>query len=275
MEIRLYIGLGFWSRVWFFVFLIPPAPQRRDMSRLYMYSFVVYQTPFYITEPVSNNAFSFDKREKPKLYVPSLIQGDLSDIQIGDEIVFEDYDDEEELKSCVGLKHFVRLNDKTVVVDNHNHVFYFWFEARERGLIDDGATLIHIDQHKDMRIPEGAIDQSRLHQDLETVFEYTNTVLNVGNYIIPAQRMGLIDEVIMITGSPNEGATPASRLQGESIILNIDLDYFAPEMDYIDYDSRIQFIRKWMEKADLITIATSPFFVDQKRAIEVLGDLEC
>jgi hypothetical protein len=33
---------------------------------------------------------------------------------------------------------------------------------------------------------------------LQKVFEYTNFALNVGNYIIPAEKQGLISETIQI-----------------------------------------------------------------------------
>jgi hypothetical protein len=32
----------------------------------------MYSKPFYITDEIGNNAFSFDKRENKQLYVPSL-----------------------------------------------------------------------------------------------------------------------------------------------------------------------------------------------------------
>jgi len=57
------------------------------------------------------------------------------------------------------------------------------------------------------------------------------------------------------------------------IILNIDLDFWAPELDHIDNNLKIEKTKYLMEKADLITISTSPFFIDQKLALEVLRKL--
>lgn len=43
----------------------------------------MYRESFYITKPVWNNAFSFDKRTNKKLYVPSLIEiDDLDKIEL-------------------------------------------------------------------------------------------------------------------------------------------------------------------------------------------------
>jgi len=256
----------------------------------------MYNHPFRITDNISNNSFSFDRRKNPSVYVTDIQDGGIDDVQIGDKIVFEDFDEKRELKSCVGLKHFIRMKHPTtgkpiVIVDNHNHAFYFWHEAtslstdsggaRKDGIIRNGATLVHIDQHKDAREPSAYLAKSDA-EDLKKVFEYTNSVLNVGNYILPAMRDGLIEKVIQINGEKElneydypEGAQALARLQGQgsSIILNIDLDFWAPEMDYIDKKLKIDRVKEWMARADLITIATSPFFVEQEMAIEVLRDL--
>ena len=238
----------------------------------------MYSRPFQITGNVGNNSFSFSKRKNPKIEVPSLIDGGLEDLKIGNSIAFEDFDENGNLKSCVGLKNFVRMIHPTtkkpvIIVDNHNHVFYFWHEARNKGAIKDGATLVHIDKHKDTRKPEKFLTKEE-SRDMKKVFEYTNYVLNVGNYLPPAIEDGLIGEVIMIT---SESETRSSKLEtrnkDKSIILNIDLDFWAPEMNYIDNKLKNDVTRKLMEKADLITIATSPFFMEQESAIKILHKL--
>jgi hypothetical protein len=57
----------------------------------------------------------------------------------------------------------------------------------------------------------------------------------------------------------------------ENSILNLDLDFFAPEMDFIPESKKLQIIRNLLPQVACITIATSPFFIDQKRALEALG----
>jgi UPF0489 domain len=253
----------------------------------------MYDRPFEITDKRSNNAFSFDKRTNPTLWVPDAIEGNLDNVEIGDRIVFEDFDENGVLKSCVGLRHFVRMrHPKTgkpiVIVDNHNHVFYFWHDALSKGQIKKGATLVHIDQHKDMRKPDRRPMDFRWMTDgqpmdeneLRKIFEYTNTVLNVGNYIAPVIEDGLIGKLISVTSEREMdermpvGEDGHPRLPAHpSTLLNIDLDFWAPEMDYIPNDKKTEFTRKWMEKADLITIATSPFFIDPSLAIGTLKKL--
>jgi hypothetical protein len=235
----------------------------------------MYDHPFFITDKRSNNAFSFERRVNPMVWVPDMIDGDLNDVEVGNKVVFEDFDESGQLKSCVGLKHFVRMRHPKsgkpiVIVDNHNHVFYFWHESLSKGQIKKGATLVHIDQHKDMRKPPLGLARGD-NKNLRKIFEYTNSVLNVGNYILPAIEDGLVGKVISIT-SETELRKTIIKPKG-SLIVNVDLDFWAPEMDYIDPKLKIRRTKEWMAVADFITIATSPFFIEQTLAIDFLRRL--
>jgi hypothetical protein len=60
------------------------------------------------------------------------------------------------MQTCYGLKNFYHMSwDKKdlYLVDNHNHVMYFWYLARQQGVISDNALLYHIDEHTDTRDP--------------------------------------------------------------------------------------------------------------------------
>lgn len=234
-----------------------------------------YSSPFWITEKTSNNAFAWAIRKNPKLYVPSLIEGALSDVLEGNEVVFEDVDDAGMLQPCKGLKHFVFMRHPQTqvpmyVVDNHNHVFYFWFEALSKGFIQKGATLLHVDGHRDTRVPERNPTPEELG-NLDKLANYTNTVLNVGNYIPPAIETGLIQEHLSVISEQEIKCHAPKPI--ENLIVNIDLDFWAPELDYISQDFKDSWARAWIKEASLITFATSPFFIEQKRALEVLERL--
>ena len=82
--------------------------------------------------------------------------------------------------------------------------------------------------------------------DLDTIVEATN-IINP-----------LLDEYDLIS---------------EEYVLDIDLDIFSKDMDYIPYDFRIDKIKKLIENAKVITIATSPYFIEQDYAIKVLKEL--
>ena len=57
------------------------------------------------------------------------------------------------------------------------------------------------------------------------------------------------------------------------MILDIDLDFRAPEMSIEKFDETIRITRQMIHDADLVTIATSPMFLDQSRALLLLHHL--
>jgi len=269
----------------------------------------MYHKDFYITDPVWNNVFSYDQRPHKGLFVPALKEiGDLNHIKIlapnETNITFEEYDFDENMQTCFWLENLYQLNYHPIrssttfpsdegkestplyLVDNHNHVFYFWYLARSQGIISDNTLLYHIDEHADTRDP-GKYLMKPDSEDLQKVFNYTNFTLNVGNYIIPAEKEGLIWKTVQIRGEEAlrgyisrqpQGIAPTNSCRGApgghpSIILNLDLDFFEPELDFIDYDLKKQVILDIAQKADLITVCTSPYFIDQERALEVFKDL--
>jgi len=245
----------------------------------------MYTQDFYISDPVWNNAFSYNERQHKKLYVPALKEIDSFDeIELlfpnKDRVTFEEYDFEWNMQTCYGLKNLYKTNWKDIplyLVDNHNHVMYFWYLARSQGIISDGALLYHIDEHADTRDPWEYLMKPD-SEDLKKVFDYTNFILNVGNYIVPAEKEWLIWKTIQVRGEDaleKYNTWDFSTLGKEwgSIILNLDLDFFEPELDFIDYDLKKQVILDIAQKADLITVCTSPYFIDQERAIKVFRDI--
>lgn len=222
---------------------------------------------FYIEKPIGNNIFSYEDRSNKKIYVPKLIEGSLDDVVVGDKVVFNEIDENIEIKAK-GLKNMVKysIEDKEVYIfDNHNHALYFWIKSLKFNKFNKGCKLVHIDQHKDMREPENYnVDMN----DIDDVFRYTNDVLNVGNFIQPALKHNIFSEVIIIDSSYGFNLD----IQGE-FVLDIDLDIFSKDMEYISYDLRINRIKELIKKAKVITIASSPFFIDQEYAIKVLKEL--
>lgn len=255
----------------------------------------MYKKSFFISEPVSNNAFSFERRKKPRLYVPALVEGGLENVVAGEQVVFEDFDDDGVLRSCKGLANFVRIagagrgaagvgagdaaggvSAPIYIFDNHNHAFAFWHDERTSGALNDGAILVHIDGHKDYRMPESFLSRED-SRDLAKIFEYTNSVLNVGNFIPPAEKTGLVGEVIFVLSETEIDEFDFGRLEAmasgapaRNLILDIDLDFFAPELDYIGNEKKLALIKRLLPLAKVVTFATSPFFIEQNLAISWL-----
>lgn len=241
-----------------------------------------YKEWFFIDKPVWNNEFSFEQRINKRLFVPDIIDLDINDLdQIKiqndkDKIAFEDFWFDDKLSTNYGLKNFYRIKIKwkeIVLFDNHNHAFYFWYEARNRWIIWDNNTLIHIDEHADTR-DNNKIILKPDSLDLEKVFTFTNEVLNVGDYIIPAQKEWLIWDIIQIRNTNNlEEYVSKSNFSSKNIILNLDLDFFQKDLDFINYDLKKKVILDAVENASFITVCTSPFFIEQDLAIKVFKDL--
>lgn len=238
----------------------------------------MYKKSFYITTPIWNNAFSFEERENKKLYVPALIENaGFEDIKLWKEIVFEDFDFDWKLSTNLGLNNFYEIEwegKKIYLFDNHNHALYFWYLARNKWRVGDDNLLYHIDEHSDMRDPWEYLLKPE-SEDLNKVFEYTNfSEVNVGNYIIPAQKEGIISEITQIRNEENLLSYLENKKEEKDwIILNLDLDFFQPDLDFIDYELKKKVVLDIAKKASLITVATSPFFIDQSLALKVFKDL--
>lgn len=99
-----------------------------------------YSQRHILTENLGNNSFAWDARtmrygHSPTLTIPSLIDGTLDDVIVGEDIVFEEMEDGT-LRSCKGLQDFVRILPSyyptippVTIFDNHNHALYFWCDA--------------------------------------------------------------------------------------------------------------------------------------------------
>lgn len=226
---------------------------------------------FYITKPVGNNAFSFRERRQRQIYVPPIIHGSLADLAVGDEIAFSEVDEGIEINKR-GLKHFIYMRQQGkdfFIFDNHNHAFFFWMFAFKTGKLRKGLRLVHVDQHTDMREPERYFQiDSRESVDLQAAFEYANTVLNVGNFMQPALKAGLFSAVDIIDSSFS-----FEKAYSEEIVLDIDMDIFSPAIAYIDEDLKKEKIRSYIKATRLITIASSPYFMEQEAAIRIIKDL--
>lgn len=52
-------------------------------------------------------------------------------------------------------------------------------------------------------------------------------------------------------------------IPSENSVLNLDIDIFAPELDHIPENKKLDIIRNLLKKVKYVTIATSPYFIEQ------------
>jgi len=62
-----------------------------------------------------------------------------------------------------------------------------------------------------------------------------------------------------------------TKNQQQTTIVDIDLDYFSQGFDEV---KTFETTKYWIEKADIITMATSPLFINQEKALAVLKSLQ-
>ena len=124
----------------------------------------------------------------------------------------------------------------------------FWFD------------LIHIDQHTDMNTSEFDLDIQKPNFD----------VYNVWNFIQPAIKSWLINKVEQIN---TEYKLLNFQTDEDNLLLDIDLDFWAPEMSIEKYYETIEKTKNLISKSRVVTIATSPYFLDQQFAIKICKDL--
>jgi hypothetical protein len=232
------------------------------------------QNPWYVPGKflevgVGNNAFSLPKKaDRNLLAITPLRAGSLDELRVGKQVGFQDFDGDQWLE-CVGLESAILCLDYPVpiyIFDNHNHVFYAWAEALKMGWFQSGATLVHMDEHFDDSEPSNPLAPLKGGiGSLEDVWRYTNEVLQIATYIKPALHLGIFKECLSYV----ESADFKMRNEGSSdIVLNLDIDVFHADMSHISWQQKIDVIKYYLPRTKLVTIATSPYFIDQEKAIE-------
>lgn len=267
----------------------------------------MYRMPFYIGDAVGNNAFSYDERQCRKIRVASLVQDEIAHARTAPEFAFVEIDERNLEQKNVGLENFIRQKN-CFLFDNHNHSYYFYKQfLRENNLKLLG--FLHIDQHKDMRKPSKSLaEYSGEIKSLEEEFEklgidalqlnriaadyiawvgdeekaksrfdeealdflYTNRVLNVGNFIMPLLEENRISSLAIIDSQYQMDNFSKSDFP-KDYVLDLDLDFFSKDMDYISYERRLDFVCEAAKDAKAILIASSPYFIsfdDAKRALD-------
>lgn len=225
--------------------------------------------------PHGNNAFAYEDRKRtdsdPRLWIPPLQTiTSISEVQTGQLPVFTETNEDHDVIYYLWLHALYQYSREEIpcfIFDNHNFALYFWVQycaqSKRRTL-----PVIHIDQHSDLSPNSALLTKDILKKDTSLLYFVTHQC-HVGNFIRPALDSHLISECIWIK---NQYTLSHFSLSTEKFILDIDLDFRAPEMD-TDLSSTIPMVQELMKDASLVTIATSPHFLDQKHALDLLATL--
>ena len=215
-----------------------------------------------ITEDIWNNQFCFNQVENPKVWIADMIEWTTKDLEIWENTVFREMRNWKVVE-YKWLKNFIHIksnNQSIYIFDNHNHALKYRVDEYKQWNIPFSFDLIHIDQHTDMNSSEFELNLENPNLD----------VYNVWNFIQPATKSWLINKVEQIN---TEYKLLNFQTECDNLILDIDLDFRAPEMSIEKYSETIEKTKNLISKSRVVTIATSPYFLDQILAINVCCDL--
>ena len=177
------------------------------------------------------------------------------------------------------LKNFLWIEKSNfppiIIFDNHNHSIVSRYNIIYSKKINN-AELVHIDQHSDNRENKHHLKLNLKEDELEKVFLFWNEKCNVWNFIPPALESKIITSQIQIRST---AALQSFEIdESQNFILDIDLDFCLGWIDRNKVNQETvgllkdKFDKIW-KYALWITIATSPFFLDQELAIKIVEEL--
>lgn len=155
--------------------------------------------------------------------------------------------------SCIWRKKPIFL------VDNHHNAIPPFFQAFIQQQ-SHPLHIVHIDAHRDDALfPQDISSFSLTPEGIQKLRNHCR----VCDYLDAGKKIGLIDTILSITQSSEFESfhTPSFPF-----ILNLDIDIFGPEGDAVSLEQKIQTIAVAWSKASMVCIATSPGFIDQDHA---------
>ena len=233
---------------------------------------------FYLNKEFANSQIS--NCQTPLRVAPIKMLSEYKPLDIDYEhFAFSEKNKHWEIEYYHGLKNYLWIEEPDsppiFIFDNHNHAITFRYNIIYNNKINN-VKLIHIDQHSDCRENKNQLNLEWEFDESEKVFKFCNENCNVGNFILPAIGSWIISTQIQIrsiTALRNLEIKKASKF-----ILDIDLDFC---LDWINKTKintesvdilKLKLHNLW-KNALCTTIATSPYFLNQDTAIEILNTI--
>jgi len=233
---------------------------------------------FYLNKECANTRIS--GCQTPLRVAPIKIMSKYENLEIDYEhFAFAEKNESWEIEYFHGLKKFLQIEKSDFppifIFDNHNHAPIFRHYCIEKSNIKS-PSLIHIDQHSDCRENKETLELNSKEDNIEKVFHFYNEKCNVGNFIPPSLESWIISDQIQIRSINALKNLTIEKKQ--NFILDIDLDFCLNWIDRNNIDPEAvkllkeKFNEIW-KQALCITIATSPYFLDQRIMINLVKNL--
>jgi hypothetical protein len=162
------------------------------------------------------------------------------------------------LKKCQVLEKDSKL---IYLFDNHNEMLYSLVEIFEA--TGKQYDIVHIDAHPDDALFQGIKITSL---NLKNIQEYINKT-RISDFFDAISETNIVRRIYSLTHSDNlEFFMPPE----ESYILSLDIDIFGPEGDFAELNEKVRAIASAWIHADVVCIAMSPGFIDQKYAADII-----
>lgn len=225
---------------------------------------------FRLEKEVGNNVFAYQQRKPDaKLWIPSFREESPDKVALGNKPAFAELNSSGKAQTFMGLQFFLFFTFNSVpiyIVDNHNHALVCWYYERLQQHFSKGILLVHLDQHSDM----GENPFSLETESWEEICDFANIRSHVGNFIVPALKTGLLSGVQHLR---TESSLLEASIPKVPYLCDIDLDFRAEEMGILNHQSTLTQTKKLIQSAKAVTIATSPYFLNQFRAIKLIHQL--
>lgn len=160
---------------------------------------------------------------------------------------------------CVG-------NKVVYIFDNHNKILFplaEYYETTSCGAIH----VIHIDAHPDDAIFHGG-DRVRAltRSQCSNIIQQTR----VSDFFDAISETKLVSNIQRVVTSQDFHTFNVPRFP---YVLSLDIDIFGTEGNFVDLETKVSVIAQAWKYADTIMIATSPGFIDQSFAYDIIYQL--
>jgi hypothetical protein len=181
-------------------------------------------------------------------------------LQLGKTAVFTD----EKNVDHTGLANqqlvFDSNNRPIYLVDNHHEALFAFVEIFKE--TRNPLNIVHIDAHPD--------DAKIAFQASSLTLKNTPQIIKqcrVSDYLDCGEKGGIIKNVISVTQSSE---FERFELPKNPYVLNLDLDIYGPEGTAVSAELKTKVIAKAFNNANAVIMATSPGFMEQSDAFELV-----
>lgn len=146
--------------------------------------------------------------------------------------------------------------------DNHNEIIYPFVELYE-AWGKQSFSVVHIDAHPDAAEFQGIKPTSIALDEVKDFISQTR----ISDFFDALSETKIIKDIYRITHSNDFEFFVGPE---EPYVLSLDIDIFGPEGDFVDVKDKVLAIKKALGGAMAVCIATSPGFIDQEYAQNII-----